>query len=916
MVRRIMVAELASEELASRQSAFVGPVNLVDRLGDTPEACLAQGDGIGVDHTIPGRIVCTRCEAESSRRQHTHATPNITRQQPTKSAGSNSASDHKGKGVAQDVDDSVTMDGDDSTDEDGFNADLEQAIHNSLLPQSDTCASDGALAASINNNGSSSSSRYPAIQPSTNSHPKKAAHANAKKKAREISQREKDARYRAKIIFNLLKKVVATQVDDDDNKGKAADDDDDDNRKNWSPPDGVGNDNDDDDDDDDAAAVSATTAEQDMQRFGAEVAEVLKSAKKKTFYQDALSLMYRLIIRLRDLGGNPVTLVPLYHASAGYITIDTRGRYYILNDLAKTSDIECPETNVTNFEQHRLQHWPEKITIPRKLFLQPGKTVVGHKTYFRNSLSTDCVGASLFTRRWESFPNAPKERESVKKRATRLANAAAEAARAAAAAARGWTADHLDREFVGIDPGRKSIMVARRLRDPNWRYSLSTDAYYERCGINDDRDADADEIDRIKGLRQWMSKIPTAKTATSQETLKRLRYLYRSPYFRDMMETNIDFKRRIRRWVTYKRKRSFIAEVCHRLTEGLEKHKATICFGDGGFPNSSSGHRASISMQPFIEFLRREGWHVIVVSETNTSQVCSHCCRQLEDDYLPYKMCDVGDAADGHAFYYKPSNNHFVRRCTRCHVIWDRDGNAARSIGYLGMLEYYKRQRPLCFIKRLQKPPAYDARRLAAQAAQAAERAAAAFDTETLTAPVDDADVPLSNSKQRRVERRVERCVTRKMGAKRSQDRQTQEVADILASPNEYVQRLVMARPGLDPEAEWAQAYERVTKGQKKQDEKKAASDKAKTKTKRTADSLTTEEPAPKRRAKTTTTGPKRRAKTTTTGPKRKAKTTTTPEGPVPKRNSRRRTTQEEPAPEEPASKKSKTKKDKNKKKD
>ncbi|KAJ2097640.1 hypothetical protein GGI09_003726 [Coemansia sp. S100] len=547
MVRRIMVAELASEELASRQSAFVGSVNLVDRLGDTPEACLARGYGISVDHTIPGRIIRTRCEAESSCRQHMHATPNITCQEPTKSAGSNSASDHKGKSVAQDVDDSVTMDGDDSTDEDGFNANLEQAIHNSLLPQSDTCASDGALAASINNNGSSSSSRYPAIQPSTNSHPKKAAHANAKKKAREISQREKDARYRAKIIFNLLKKVVATQVDNDDDKGKAADDDD--NRKNWSPPDGVDNDDDDDDDDDDAAAaaVSATTAEQDMQRFGAEVAEVLKSAKKKTFYQDALALMHHLICRLRELGGNPIALVPLYHASAGYITIDTEGLYYILRDLAKTSDIECPETNVTNFAINRLKHWPEKITIPRKLFLQPDETVVGHKTYFRNSFTTDGVGTSMLTRRWESFPNAPKERESVKKRATRLANAAAEAARDAAVTAMGWTADHFDREFVGIDPGRKSIMVARRLRDPNWRYSLSTDAYYERCGMNDDRDADAREIDRINGLRQWMSKIPTAKTATSQETLKRLRYLYRSPYFRDMMETNIDFKRRIRR---------------------------------------------------------------------------------------------------------------------------------------------------------------------------------------------------------------------------------------------------------------------------------------------------------------------------------------------------------------------------------
>ncbi|KAJ2460632.1 hypothetical protein GGI03_005231, partial [Coemansia sp. RSA 2337] len=96
-----------------------------------------------------------------------------------------------------------------------------------------------------------------------------------------------------------------------------------------------------------------------------------------------------------------------------------------------------------------------------------------------------------------------------------------------------------------------------------------------------------------------MSKIPTAKTARSQETLKRLRYLYQLPYFQEMMDLNHNIKKRIRRWEAYKRKQGFIAEVCHRLTKGLEKHKATICFGDGGLSHSSSGHQARISMQPF-----------------------------------------------------------------------------------------------------------------------------------------------------------------------------------------------------------------------------------------------------------------------------------------------------------------------------
>ncbi|KAJ2065007.1 hypothetical protein GGI17_000608 [Coemansia sp. S146] len=277
-------------------------------------------------------------------------------------------------------------------------------------------------------------------------------------------------------------------------------------------------------------------------------------------------------------------------------------------------------------------------------------------------------------------------------------------------------------------------------------------------------------------------------------------------------------------------------------------------------------------MQPFIDFLHHEGWHVIVVSEMDTSQVCSYCCQQFKYDYMPYKVCDVGSAAGCHAYFCKPASNHFVRRCSVCHAIMNRDGNTARSIGYLSMLEYYKRQRPLCFTKHPQKPPAYAVRRQLAQLTQAAERAGAAFDTETPAVPsvAGNAEVPLSNTKRRRLEHRVARSI----GAELGRERKAQEVADIVASPNWYVERLVNACPTLDPEAGWAKVYNMITKGEKKQKEKKVASDKAKTKIKKTAKT-----------------------------------TTTTPEQPALKRNSRKRNAPEEPAPEEPASKKSKTKK-------
>ncbi|KAJ2338430.1 hypothetical protein GGH91_004811, partial [Coemansia sp. RSA 2671] len=324
-----------------------------------------------------------------------------------------------------------------------------------------------------------------------------------------------------------------------------------------------------------------------------------------------------------------------------------------------------------------------------------------------------------------SRPNAAKNPESAGEKATRLADVAAKAA--AAAANRQWTLDDFDREFVVIGLGRKTALAAKRLGNPGWEYSLSTDEYYELCGYNDYTLKIDRRIDGIDGLREWMSKTPTPRTANSQETLDYLRYLYRSEYFRKHISLNLDIHTRIDRWSTYKQQQAAIAHICHCLTEGLDRERATLCFGSATFSTSSRGHMASPSMRQLVDYLRQDGWHVITVWEFNTSQVCSRCHHELESGELPYKLCNVGSSADGHAFRYKPANNHFVKRCTICRTTWNRDFNAALNIAYLGMLQYYQRQRPLYFRKGLSKPPACAAR----QMAQAAERAAAAFSSET-----------------------------------------------------------------------------------------------------------------------------------------------------------------------------------------
>ncbi|KAJ2486969.1 hypothetical protein IWW37_005423 [Coemansia sp. RSA 2050] len=210
------------------------------------------------------------------------------------------------------------------------------------------------------------------------------------------------------------------------------------------------------------------------------------------------------------------------------------------------------------------------------------------------------------------------------------------------------------------------------------------------CGYDSDKKKAAKKIDDIDGLRDWMTRTPTAKAASSQETLKYLRYIYQSDYFRQHMELQLDIHTRIDRWEMFKRQQRAIVQICRSLTEGLDHKKTTICVGNAIFNSSSRGRITSPSMSGLVDFLRQDGWYAIMVWEFNTSQACSRCCLELQPGELPYKLCDVGSPVDGHAFYHKPGNSHFVKRCTGCWTIWNRDVNAALKIAYLGMLQYYR----------------------------------------------------------------------------------------------------------------------------------------------------------------------------------------------------------------------------------
>ncbi|KAJ2822224.1 hypothetical protein GGI24_004006 [Coemansia furcata] len=193
------------------------------------------------------------------------------------------------------------------------------------------------------------------------------------------------------------------------------------------------------------------------------------------------------------------------------------------------------------------------------------------------------------------------------------------------------------------------------------------------------------KIDRL-GLREWMSKTPTSKTMSSEETLEPLQYLFKTKDF-DMHHRTL---RTLGIWCNcmykYEQTQRTIAKMCGTITAGRKREKTTFCIGNAEM-NNMRGCMPSPRVKKFTEYLVRTGWSIVMVRETNTFQVCSSCMMRLQDDQAPVKLCDVGGNRDPFRCKGRPSNNHFAWRCTKCGIMWNRDYTAARNIAYLGMLQ-------------------------------------------------------------------------------------------------------------------------------------------------------------------------------------------------------------------------------------
>ncbi|KAJ2809858.1 hypothetical protein FBU31_008109, partial [Coemansia sp. 'formosensis'] len=145
--------------------------------------------------------------------------------------------------------------------------------------------------------------------------------------------------------------------------------------------------------------------------------------------EQRLRLIYDLNTKLRAAEKSTVMLIPLYSASAKYITVDTTCLYDILLECERHNDqgrcvggcercegrvpFRRSDPNAKRFRWNQMEHWLEFFKIPEKFLVTKTERPVENRVYFNTMIMTDGYGASLSTFRWrqkalpESSPDAP-----------------------------------------------------------------------------------------------------------------------------------------------------------------------------------------------------------------------------------------------------------------------------------------------------------------------------------------------------------------------------------------------------------------------------------------------------------------------------------------------------------------------------
>lgn len=365
----------------------------------------------------------------------------------------------------------------------------------------------------------------------------------------------------------------------------------------------------------------------------------------KLTYKLKILRMYFMNKIFVSTGKKLFTLCPNYTMRAKYITIDTDVLYNLIDiDMDKSS-----------FGLLQYEMWQENFKIKSKY--------LGEKLKFNCMIKTDGVGCTVILYKWMDTNHKKKDNTIVN-----LPE---------------------NPQWVGIDPGRKDIFTSC---DESGRINkLSNRQYYDKSKFWE-RTRKMNKLIEDNKIDELMKNMPTSKTDCSDNTLLLMNYIFSYKKKIDLY-FKIQCTRYIKhnRWRCYIHKHKTLDDACKRILRN--KENPVISYGDASFCHNNKGHPSSLRGNWIYHRLKYiHNVTIFYTREYNTSQVCSNCHaeRRLVGLCTKYDIFRSGTK--------RPNNTHFVRSCTNCRMIWNRDVNASRNILNLGKIGS---KRPEVFSRKL-----------------------------------------------------------------------------------------------------------------------------------------------------------------------------------------------------------------------
>lgn len=366
----------------------------------------------------------------------------------------------------------------------------------------------------------------------------------------------------------------------------------------------------------------------------------------KTTFQRKIERMYFMNNIFVSTGKKTFTLCPNHTMKAKYITIDTDVLYRLVD-----TDIDKYSFGLLQYEM-----WRKYFKIKPKYFSKRLK--------FNCMIKTDGVGCTLILYKWLKTKDKKSENIELPE----------------------------NPDWIGIDPGRKDIFTSC---DSSGNINkLSNKQYYYKSKFWE-RTRKINKLIKNSQLDDLMKHMPTSKTNCSDCTLLLMDYLFENKNQVDKY-FSMQCSRYIRhnRWRCYIHKSKTLDDACKSILSG--KKNPIISYGDASFCHNNKGHPPSLRGNHMYHRLKHvHHVNIFYMREFNTSQVCSNC-------HVERKMVGLCTKNDiNRPSTIRPSNTHFVRSCTNCRMIWNRDVNASRNMLYLGKIFMSGNIRPEIFSKKL-----------------------------------------------------------------------------------------------------------------------------------------------------------------------------------------------------------------------